>query len=180
MKRRSVCFGLGSNVGDRLAHLRVALEGLRAGGVTIERVSSLYETPPWGRIDQPHFLNAAVCGRSRLSARELLRLAKRIEAEGGRDFAAPRWTARPIDVDILLIDVEIVEEPDLVVPHPLIAERAFVLVPLDEIAGGALEPVSGSSVTRLLEALPVADRVGVVRVQPALWADAAGMSSPAG
>lgn len=132
---RRVYFGLGSNLGDRRARLREAVAGLRAGGVVIDAISGLYETPPWGVTDQPAFLNAAVAGETDLSPAELLRLAKRIEADAGRDFEAPRWTARPIDVDILLIEGETVSTEQLTVPHPLLHQRAFVLVPLADLTG---------------------------------------------
>lgn len=132
---RRVYFGLGGNLGDRAARLRDAVEGLRAGGVAIDAISGLYETPPWGVTDQPHFLNAVVAGETELSAPDLLRLAKRIEADAGRDFDAPRWTARPIDVDILIIEGETVSTDELQVPHPLLHQRAFVLVPLADLTG---------------------------------------------
>jgi 2-amino-4-hydroxy-6-hydroxymethyldihydropteridine diphosphokinase len=132
---RRVYFGLGSNLGDRRARLRTAVAALRDGGVAIDAVSGLYETAPWGVTDQPPFLNAVVAGETDLSAADLLRLAKRIEADAGRDFDAPRWTARPIDVDILLIEGETVATEQLQVPHPLLYQRAFVLVPLADLTG---------------------------------------------
>ena len=134
-RSRRVYFGLGSNLGDRRAALREAVAALRAGGVAIDAVSGLYETPPWGVTDQPAFLNAAVAGESVLSPTELLGLAKRIEADAGRDFDAPRWTARPIDVDILAIEGETVDTEELKIPHPLLHQRAFVLVPLADLTG---------------------------------------------
>jgi 2-amino-4-hydroxy-6-hydroxymethyldihydropteridine diphosphokinase len=112
---RRVYFGLGSNLGDRRARLREAVAGLRAGGVAIDAISGLYETPPWGVIDQPAFLNAAVAGATDLSPAELLSLAKR--------------------VDILLIEGETVSTEQLTVPHPLFHQRAFVLVPLADLTG---------------------------------------------
>ena len=143
---RRVTFGLGSNLGDRRARLREAVAGLRSGGVAIEAVSGLYETPPWGVTDQPAFLNAVVAGNTDLSPTDLLRLAKRIEADAGRNFEAPRWTARPIDVDILLIEGETVATEELQVPHPRLYERAFVLVPLADLTGDAddIHQVSGA------------------------------------
>lgn len=166
---RRVCLALGSNLGDREAHLRAALEGLRAGGVAIEAVSSLYETPPWGVVEQPAFLNIALVGVTSLSARELLMLAKRIEAAAGRDFDAPRWTARPVDVDLVLIEGETVAEPDLVVPHVLLAERSFVLVPLAEVAGAWVHPHLGVSITALRDARPAEERAEVRRVRGPEW-----------
>ena len=88
MQKRRVYLALGSNLGDRRAHLRDAIEELRAGGVQVDAVSALYETPPWGVLDQPAFLNIAVGGESDLDAHALLVLAKRIEAAHGRDEGA--------------------------------------------------------------------------------------------
>jgi len=170
MPVRRVALALGSNLGDREARLRAAVEGLRVGGVTIEAVSSLYETPPWGVVEQPAFLNAALVGSTTLSARDLLALAKRVEAAAGRDFAAPRWSARPVDVDIALIEGETVVEPDLIVPHALLAERSFVLVPLAEVGGAWVHPHLGVTVAALRDARPAGERAEVVRVRGPEWA----------
>jgi 2-amino-4-hydroxy-6-hydroxymethyldihydropteridine diphosphokinase len=166
---RRVYFGLGGNLGDRGANLRAALDALISGGVAIDAVSALYETPPWGVTDQPPFANTAASGLTELSARDLLALAKRIEADAGRDFDAPRWTARPIDVDILQIEGEIVDEADLVVPHLLLQERAFVLVPLCDIASGAVHSRMGRTFAEMLAALPLSDRYEVVEIEAAGW-----------
>lgn len=166
---RRVALALGSNLGDREAHLRAAVEGLRAGGVTIEAVSSIYETPPWGVVEQPAFLNAALVGVTSMSARDLLLLAKRIEAAAGRNFDAERWTARPIDVDLALIEGETVADPDLMVPHVLLAERSFVLVPLAEVAGDWVHPHLGVTIATLRDARPVEERAEVVPVRGPEW-----------
>ncbi|MGE3962334.1 MAG: 2-amino-4-hydroxy-6-hydroxymethyldihydropteridine diphosphokinase [Dehalococcoidia bacterium] len=171
MNRRRVYLALGSNLGDRERGLRTAVRGLRAGGVDVDAVSSLYETPPWGVVEQPAFLNAVVGGSTELSARELLSLAKRLEAAAGRDFSAARWTARPLDVDIALIEGEVVAEADLEVPHALLSERSFVLAPLAEVAGAVAHPVLGRTVGELLAARPEAERAEVVRVAGPEWVD---------
>ncbi|MBT5773728.1 MAG: 2-amino-4-hydroxy-6-hydroxymethyldihydropteridine diphosphokinase [Dehalococcoidia bacterium] len=168
-EERRVYLGLGGNLGDRVANLRGALDALVTGGVAIDAVSALYETPPWGVTDQPSFANAAASGLTELSARELLTLAKQIEADAGRDFDAPRWTARPIDVDILQIEGEVIDEADLVVPHLLLQERAFVLVPLCDIASGATHSKMRRTFAEMLAALPLSDRDGVVEIEPASW-----------
>jgi len=168
--QRRIALALGSNLGDREAQLRAAMAGLRAGGFAVESASSLYETPPWGVVEQPAFLNAAIVGVTSLTAREVLSLAKRIEASAGRDFEAPRWTARPIDVDLSLIEGETVAEPDLMVPHLLLAERSFVLVPLGEVAGDWVHPALGVTVAALRDARPAEERAEVVRVRGPEWA----------
>ncbi len=170
-REHRVYLALGSNLGYREGHLRAAVRGLRDGGVDLDVASSLYETPPWGVEEQPAFLNAAVGGVTRLTARELLVLAKQIEGAAGRDFSAERWTARPVDVDIALIEGERVDEPDLQVPHALLGERSFVLVPLAEIAATVIHPVVASTVRELRDARPSAERDAVVWVRGPEWAE---------
>ncbi len=170
-RARRVWLALGSNLDDREGHLRAALAGLRAGGVAIDRVSPLYETPPWGVTQQPAFLNAAVSGISSLSARELLVLAKQIEASEGRNFSAPRWTARPLDIDIAMIEEETVDEPDLVVPHELLGQRSFVLVPLAEVDGDVVHPHTGLRIASMRDLRPAAERAEVDQVRGPEWAE---------
>jgi 2-amino-4-hydroxy-6-hydroxymethyldihydropteridine diphosphokinase len=145
--------GLGSNVGDREAHLRGAIEGLRTHGVVVEAVSSLYETEPVGEIlEQPDFLNGAVRIRTALEPEELLDLCKEIEAERGRDFDGPRHGPRPIDVDLLLLgDLELTTDR-LTLPHPEVTSRRFVLAPLLELDPG-LELPDGTRLDAALAAL---------------------------
>lgn len=129
--------GLGSNVGDRLAHLQAAVDGLRTtSGVEVEAVSRVYETDPVGP-DQPDYLNAVVAVETALDARGVLDVVRRLEIDQGREpdpARRERWGPRPLDVDILSVGDEQVDEPDLVVPHPRIRERDFVLAPLSDVA----------------------------------------------
>ncbi len=125
--------GLGSNLGDRLANLKAAVDALRAtSGVEAVRTSSVYETDPVGVEDQPVFLNAVAELRTDLGPQETLARLKEIEAEIGR---TPRehWGPREIDLDLLLYGDEVIDDGALEVPHPEMAHRSFVLVPLMEI-----------------------------------------------
>ena len=133
---RRAYFGLGSNLGDRAAHLQFAVDGLAAEVGRLVAISPIYETEPVGGPSQPDFLNAVVAVETALPARELLRVAKELEAAAGREppEAGTRWGPRPLDIDILMIGDEQVDEPDLVVPHPRIHQRAFVLAPLADVA----------------------------------------------
>ncbi len=124
--------GLGSNLGRRDRNLSAARRRLRQKGARILRRSSVAETEPWGVTDQPRFLNQVVEVVWEGSARQLLRVAKAVEREGGRR-PGRRWGPRVIDVDILLFGNERIDEPGLVVPHPRLAERPFVLDSLREL-----------------------------------------------
>jgi 2-amino-4-hydroxy-6-hydroxymethyldihydropteridine diphosphokinase len=126
--------GLGSNVGDRKAHLRGAVAALDEHGAEVEAASSLYETEPVGEIlDQPDFLNAVVRVRTGLEPVALLDLCKAIEVEQGRMLGGQRHGPRPLDVDLLLLgDVELASER-LTLPHPQVTTRRFVLEPLLEL-----------------------------------------------
>ena len=164
---RRVWLALGANEGERITNLRAALDGLVAGGVAVDAISAVYDTPPWGVEEQPRFANAACSGPTALTAHELLALCKRIEAVAGRDFLAPRNSPRPIDVDVLLIEGEMVSAPDLVVPHAEMAGRAFVLVPLAEIAPDTLHPGVGRTMRELVAET---DRSGIEPLElPGWW-----------
>jgi 2-amino-4-hydroxy-6-hydroxymethyldihydropteridine diphosphokinase len=143
--------GLGGNLGDPVAAFATVLKRLeRHAGVSAVRPSSVYRTAPWGKLDQPEFLNMAVLVETSLPARALLDLCLDLEREGGRE-RRERWGPRTIDIDILSYGSETIDEPGLQVPHPRIAERAFVLAPLAEIAPGLV--IGGRTVAALLDAV---------------------------
>ena len=127
-----VYLGLGSNLGTRSRNLSAARRRLRQKGVRIVRQSSEIETEPWGVTDQPKFLNQVVEADWRGTPQQLLRAAKEVEREGGR-MPARRWGPRMIDVDILLFGDERVDSPQLVIPHPRMREREFVMRSLREL-----------------------------------------------
>jgi len=145
--------GVGSNEGDRWAHLARAGHALAAApGVALLRASSVWETAPVGP-PQPSYLNAALELETRLPAGELLRLLQQVEAEAGR-VRRERWGPRTLDLDLLLYGEERLEEPGLQVPHPAMAERAFVLAPLAELCPERVVPGTGRTVAALLGACP--------------------------
>lgn len=156
---------MGSNLGDSLAHLRFGLQALRRllDGVD---VSSVYKTDPVHVTDQPRFLNACCVGRTFLSPRQLLTELRQIEELAGRTRPGRRYGSRTLDLDLLLYGNHVIRKSDIVVPHPRLRERAFVLVPLRDIAPDWRVPGADaapeSSVAELAEA--VGSR-GVVRME---------------
>jgi len=154
-----VAIGLGSNLGNREEHLQYARNELAQRGVTWTAVSSLYETNPVGPVaDQPPYLNQAAVGVTNLSPGALLQICLAVEAERGR-VRTLRWGPRTLDIDILLYGENPVDEPELTIPHLEMANRAFVLVPLAEIAPDWMVPGSGQTVATLAEI--VAGKEGV-------------------
>lgn len=140
------CIGLGGNVGDVAATLRGALAALDAlPGTRLLRASRFYRTPAWGVEAQPDFINAAAVVETALAPRVLLDALLAIERGHGRERAADgsRWGPRTLDLDLLLYGDAVIDEPRLVVPHPQMHLRAFVLVPLAEVAPGAEVPGRG-------------------------------------
>jgi len=144
-----VYLSLGSNLGDRAGNLRMAMQRMQES-ISIEKQSGIYETPPWGVLDQPAFLNQVVRGSTSLPPGKLLVFLKRIEREMGRKPTF-RYGPRVIDLDILLYDDLQLERPRLTVPHPRLVERAFVLVPLAEIAPHLVIPGTARTVAQWLE-----------------------------
>lgn len=166
-----VYVGLGSNVGDRLAHLRRAVAALGASG-RIVAVSPVYVTEAHvlpGQAGQPDHLNAVLALETRLAPADLLRRLHAVERAAGRDAAAPRWSPRPLDADLLLVGDETIETPDLVVPHAGLAARRFVLAPLADVAPDLVVPGTGRTVADLLAACP--DRARIAKTDFCLTTD---------
>lgn len=159
MKTYRVFLGLGSNVGDREKFLNRAVGELKKLHDTkVVWASSVYETDPVGKMDQPKFLNAAVEIETLLAPRELYAEAKAIEQRVGR-VATERWGPREIDVDLLLYDGLVFQDDQITVPHPEMDQRKFVLVPLKEIAPDLVHPISGMTMEELVAACRDAGRV---------------------
>lgn len=150
-----VYLSLGTNLGNRGENLKKALMELERWGIRVLRASSIYESEPVGGIEQPWFYNMVVRAEvdSAISPHEVLALLQRIERSLGRDrsTSAVKWGPRIIDLDLLFYgDLVVNESPDLIIPHPQLADRKFVLVPLAEITAGLIDPISGFTVEQLL------------------------------
>ena len=156
--QHSVFLALGTNLGDRFANLQAALEAL-APQVQVAAESPVYETPPWGYEDQPAFLNMVVKAETSLAPEALLGFLKQLEAQLGRKPTF-RNGPRQIDLDILFYDDLVLDESSLSLPHPRLHERAFVLVPLADLAPDLRHPVLGRTIRELLKGL---DRTGIQR-----------------
>ena len=151
-----VYLALGTNLGDRLANLTSAIQALPP---TVQPLaaSRVYETPPWGYLDQPAFLNQVVQAQTELAPLDLLSWLKRLESDLGRQPGL-RYGPRLIDLDILLYDDLQLETPTLTIPHPRLGERAFVLVPLADLAPDLRPAGMGQAVSEMLAGL---DRTGI-------------------
>lgn len=144
-----VFIALGSNLGDRLANLRAAVGGLFPRA-PVCRISSVYETPPWGVLDQPYFLNMVVEAQTSLAPRELLDYLKALEVKIGREKTVLNGP-RKIDLDILLYENQIYNDEQLAIPHPRLRGRGFALLPLAELAANLIHPVFRLRISGLLK-----------------------------
>lgn len=160
-----VYLSLGSNLGDRETHLRDAIERLGSVGI-VRSVSSLYETEPVEFTAQPSFLNCAVALETDSTSTELIRQLLEIEKAMGRQRIQKKGP-RIIDIDILLFGDKIVNTPEVTIPHPVMAQRRFVLEPLAEIAAGIEHPVLKKSIAELLQGLPPGQMVKKFKSRPA-------------
>ena len=153
--------GVGTNLGDRWANLARAARALRAEPrVALLRASRVWDTAPVGP-PQPRYLNAVLEVESSGPARALLDALLRIERAAGRRRGVARWTARTLDLDLLLFDDDVIDEPGLVVPHPAMTSRRFVLAPLAELCPDRSVPGTGRTVAELLAAAPADDAAPV-------------------
>src|SRR5919106_860742 len=148
MEEHIVYLALGSNLGDRLANLKQAIAALTPQ-INVKAKSQVYETPPWGFEDQPKFLNQVVKAKTYLEPEQLLKHLKRLELTLGRKESVPNGP-RLIDMDILFYDDLILNTPALVIPHPRLHERGFVLLPLMDIDPELVHPVSKKSVKEMV------------------------------
>ncbi len=171
MARQSprVFLGLGANVGNRRENLRMALRYLADRGCTVVAVSSLYRSEavvPEGADPGPDYFNAACEIATDLPPHDLLAVLKQIEHDIGRR-PSPRWSARPVDIDILLYGDQRIDTPDLTVPHPLILERNFVVAPLAELASDVPHPALAKTIGELAEDT---DFAGLEHLEDPAWA----------
>jgi 2-amino-4-hydroxy-6-hydroxymethyldihydropteridine diphosphokinase len=159
-RRARAYLGLGGNIGDVRATIRAALAALSEQGAHVVARSSDYETPPWGKTDQQPFVNACAVVETSLAPHELLALCLAVEKDLGR-VRLEKWGPRVIDIDVLAYEDRIIDTPDLIVPHRYMLERAFVLVPLAEVAPGLA--VGGETVAEHARRF---DATGIVRLPP--------------
>lgn len=140
----------GSNIGDSRAYLAQALRSVAANVGEVKKASSVYRTAPWGNTNQQDFYNQVLCVKTLLSAQQTLHAVLQAEKDMGRE-RHEKWAPRTIDIDILFYNDEVIDDPELKVPHPLLHKRRFTLEPLNEIASSLMHPVLHKSIHTLLE-----------------------------
>lgn len=156
-----VFLGIGSNEGDRLAHISRAIRQLGCTpGIHVTQMATIQETEPIGGPPQGRFLNTVVELETTLSPRELFTTIKQLERDCGRRPSPQRWGPRPLDLDILLYDQETIEEPDLAIPHQQMHRRRFVLEPLAQLAPHLRHPLLRQTIAELLQQLPDSSTAG--------------------
>jgi 2-amino-4-hydroxy-6-hydroxymethyldihydropteridine diphosphokinase len=143
-----IYIGIGSNLGDKEGNCKTAIERLSKNGIAVKKISSPYRTKPWGVEDQPDFVNMAVKAETNINPSELLPILKTIEKEMGRQDGV-RWGPRLIDLDLLFYDDLVFSCDELAIPHPLLHEREFVLLPMTEIAAEFVHPVLKATIKQL-------------------------------
>ncbi|MCC6838198.1 MAG: 2-amino-4-hydroxy-6-hydroxymethyldihydropteridine diphosphokinase [Bacteroidia bacterium] len=142
---------LGGNLGDRLKNINEATSLIASEAGSISKFSKIYVTAAWGNEDLSDFYNQAVCIKTQLSATELLDLLLEIEKKLGRMRGTEKWQARTIDIDILFYNNDIIDQKNLIIPHPFLQDRRFVLVPLSEIANDLMHPILNKNIETLLK-----------------------------
>lgn len=157
-----IALALGSNLGDRLGNLRKAIRLLKTSGIRITATSDIFETSPYGKPDQPRFLNACAIIETDQDGEELLVLLKDIEKQVGR-IEREKWGPREIDIDIIFIDQKVVESETLHVPHPEMHKREFVLKPLAQVAPDWIHPVLERTVQEIASEITEND-ISIVRI----------------
>jgi len=143
-----ICLHLGSNMGDRVAHLRTAIRKISEEVGKISRQSAIYQTEAWGETEQPDFLNQSILARTTLTPNTVLTTILKIEEDMGR-IREKKWGPRLIDIDLLFYETVVLETPTLTLPHPQIPFRNFVLIPTMEIFGDFIHPVFNLSIEEL-------------------------------
>lgn len=154
----TVHIGIGSNLGNRYENCYKAIKALEEKGLKITKISSLYETEPWGVLNQPKFINLAIEAETDFSPFELLHILKDVEMALGRRKTV-RWGPRIIDLDILFYENEVINTDELTVPHPFLHERDFVLIPLEEISTYKVHPLLKKTIRELREELENAKNI---------------------